>query len=268
MSSRQQEPPPSARSERSYWDATWSVDDIPSPVDPESTKPEDRYYRLLHRDFRALFASRPGRLVEVGCGGSRFLPYFARAFGVEVVGLDYSEVGCGLARAILAKAGVDGEVIKADMFDLPSRLSGQFDVVASFGLVEHFEDTALAIGACARLLRPGGTMITLIPNLAGLYGWLYRVIHPAVYKMHVPLTRAQLVAAHERAGLRVIASKHLLGFPGVIDVEGRTRAVKRSAMRGLAAAASRIIWRLEDRGLGIPPNRLTSPYIICYASTA
>jgi len=257
-----------ARSERGYWDAHWRIADVPDPVDASSTKPEDRLYRLLHRDFLELFSPRPQRLVEVGCGGSRFLPYFARTFGIEVSGLDYSNVGCDLARAILAKAGVRGTIVKGDMFDPPPELIRAFDVVASFGLVEHFEDTSKAIAACARLLRPGGVMVTLIPNFAGLYGWLYRFINPAIYEIHVPLTRKQLIAAHVGAGMDIIRCRFLLGFPGVMDVEGRSHAANASAKRRIAARVGRMIWRMEEAGLSIPPNQITSPYIVCYARAA
>ncbi|WP_436620554.1 class I SAM-dependent methyltransferase [Sorangium sp. So ce136] len=42
----------------------------------------------------------------------------------------------------------------------PERFVGAIDAVVSLGVVEHFEDTAGCLRACARYLRPGGRIIT------------------------------------------------------------------------------------------------------------
>jgi SAM-dependent methyltransferase len=61
---------------------------------------------------------------------------------------------------VLDAAGVPGEIVCADLFAPPPHLLAQFDVVVSFGVVEHFDDTAACVAACARLVKPGGLMVT------------------------------------------------------------------------------------------------------------
>ncbi|HPA85892.1 MAG TPA: class I SAM-dependent methyltransferase, partial [Deltaproteobacteria bacterium] len=85
-------------------------------------------------------------LLEIGCGGSQWLPAFAKRFGVDVSGIDYSEQGCASARAILDQAGVEGRIVQADLFDPPADMVGSYDMVMSFGVLEHFPDTDRCLG--------------------------------------------------------------------------------------------------------------------------
>jgi len=84
-------------------------------------------------------------------------PYFAKEFGFKVYGIDYSEIGCKQAREVLSNTGVEGNVICAIFFSPPENLIDAFDVVVSFGVVEHFEDTA-GIAAFSRFLKPNGIL--------------------------------------------------------------------------------------------------------------
>lgn len=44
------------------------------------------------------------KVLEIGCGGSRWLPFLARRLGCEVWGIDYSEEGTRLCRTYLTEA--------------------------------------------------------------------------------------------------------------------------------------------------------------------
>ncbi len=97
-------------------------------------------------------------------------PHFGTESGFEVNGLDYSLVGCEQARAILAHACVPGRILYGDLFAPPNELLGSQEVVITFGVVQHFADTAGCVRALARLMKPSGTLITIIPNLTGVLG--------------------------------------------------------------------------------------------------
>ncbi len=247
-----------------YWEDVWKNKNVPDAIDPRNDAPENHYYQVMHALFvRALGAHCPAgaRLIEIGCGGSRWLPYFHRAFGYAVSGIDYTVAGVRLSQLILDKAGVNGRIVQSELFEpLPDWIE-QFDVVVSFGLVEHFKTTSQAVSACARYLRPGGQMITLVPTMRGLYGAAYRILRPAVYRRHIPQSQTTLAQAHSDAGLNIMHSGYVLGLPGIVDA---------TAIPGLpgrmAFAASRLYWRLERSGFGIPPNRFTSPYALCIAT--
>ena len=51
---------------------------------------------------------------------------------------------------------------------------GQFDVVISRGFIEHFGDAKSVVSKHAALLRDGGILVVMIPNLRGIYrGWTW-----------------------------------------------------------------------------------------------
>lgn len=247
-----------------YWEGIWKGMDARDSINILDDAPENHYYQALHKLFVHSLGAHclPGaRLIEIGCGGSSWLPYFHREFGYAVSGIDYTEKGVNLSRLILDKAKVSGQIIHGDLFDPPADLIEQFEVVVSFGLVEHFENTAQAIFSCARYLQPGGQMISLVPTMRGLYGAAYRLLRPTVYRKHVPQSREMLAQAHSDAGLTITHSSYLLGLPGIISVPTTPGLFGR-----MAFAASRMYWRLERSGFGIPPNGFTSPYAICVAT--
>ena len=85
-------------------------------------------------------------LLEVGCGNSIWLPYFAKQFGFLVSGLDYSEEGCRTSREMLAEAGVRGMIRCADVFARPDDMRNRYDVIVSVGVVEHFQEPSVCLG--------------------------------------------------------------------------------------------------------------------------
>jgi len=205
--------------------------------------------------------------IEVGCANSPWLSYFAKRYGFRVAGVDYSTAGCERTEAILSREGTPGDVIHADLFTPPSGLLGRFDLALSQGVVEHFEDTTEPIRAIGALLRPGGTVVTIIPNLVGFLGPLQRLLNRPVYDVHVPLTADHLAHAHERAGLSVIAASYFIPLNfGVCNLAGLT-GVRRVVWRLLIAALVRIsyaVWYLDDR-IRVPETRVFSGSVYCIA---
>jgi cyclopropane fatty-acyl-phospholipid synthase-like methyltransferase len=256
------------RAGQEYWDALWEDETLPAPVDPRDKALSNYVARKFHELFtRVLPRGHNVRLLEVGCARSRWLPYFAAEYGYEVTGLDYSTMGCEQARQILAAAGVEGRIVEGDLFSPPEDLLEAFEVVVSFGLVEHFEDTAAATEALGRFLVPGGTLVTVIPNLGGsLIALIQRFVNRPVFDVHVPLDRRQLAEAHRAAGLDLRSCGYFLGVNwNVVNITTWQNAtLRRQVMRGLSGM-SKAAWWLEARGLRLRPNRLTSPYVVAIA---
>jgi len=253
--------------DRSYWDETWQSVEIPKRVDPSDHSLGNQGTLALHTYFSEVLAampSRPESMIEIGCAQSKWLPYFAQVHHLAVAGLDYSELGCTRARALLDQARCVGEVVQADMFQPPQALQSRFDVVLSMGLVEHFDDTASAVRACAAMAKKDGLVVTLVPNLAGVVGFGQRWLDRAVYDKHVPLDREALRRAHEASGLSIVRSEYLLSanFAVINHPNLRPKLLNR-LVRGLLVAATGCVWVLERIGLRIPPTRLLSPYVAC-----
>lgn len=261
------------RAGRPYWDTVWRDGAAPSMSDAGAGGGGNAVDRRFREYFRAALAqaARPGALLlEVGCGSSRWLPYFAKEFGCRVFGIDYSLAGCSNARQMLAKAGQRGTIVCGDFFSPPSSLHGKFDVVVSFGVAEHFTDTAGCIAAFTEFLRPGGLLLTSVPNLAGLVGRLQSWLSPAIFEIHTVLRREDLSAAHRKSGLEVLRCEYFLAVNfGVCNLNKMTggafaRELKRRLVR-LLARASVVAWEMEKRVGHFPPSRLFSPYVNCVA---
>jgi len=195
-----------------------------------------------------------------------WLSYFARRYGFAVTGIDYSERGCEKATAVLRRDGVSGEIACADFTAPPARLLHAFDVGVSFGVAEHFDDTAECLAAFGRFLKPGGLLVTLVPNLAGVLGPLQRTFDRGVYDIHVVLDKVALADAHRRAGLEPIDTRYLVcsNF-GLVTIHpsrsSPVRRVLRLALMGVSAA----LWFVDRQIATLGETRLLSPYIACSA---
>jgi SAM-dependent methyltransferase len=187
------------------------------------------------------------------------IPRIHKRFGFAVVGLDYTQGGCDSARDIAAAHGIPAEIIQADLFLPPEAMVGSFDVVGSYGVVEHFTDTASVLQSCASFLAPGGLMVTSIPCMRSLLGVLLRHTNRPLYDKHLPLNAPLLAEAHRQAGLEVVLSRSLIGVPVVLS-RNREGMVRKSL-----GAFSDLLIGMERRGLRVPANRWTSPYAVCLA---
>ncbi len=257
---------------REFWDDAWEGKAPPRVVDP--TAPGMRNYvraRLCDLLEDELIAQMPGKLIEVGCANSAWLPWYHTGLGAETWGLDYSETGCRQAEAVLARAGVEGTIVCGDLFDPPSEILDAFDGIVSWGVVEHFSSTSDALAALGRMLAPGGRMVTLIPNMAGVTGWLHKVTNRPVYDTHQIIDREQFAQAHREAGLTLHRCDYFISaHAGVINLEGAPVGKARAlAQKVVIAALARLtwgLWALERRTGKEPLTRRWSPYVIAVAS--
>lgn len=227
------------------------------------------YYRF-DRAFRSLLPRGPARFLEIGAGASAWLVYFANEFGYNVVGLDYSDVGCKIAKENLRLNRVDGEVHCLDLFDAPGAELGTFDVIFSYGVIEHFDDPARVLEVKRSLLRPGGIALTIAPNMRGLPGRLQRMWDREVFEMHRPLTPRDLHQAAQRAGLIPVVTKYFgTYFTSVVNWSRPAERPrwKRGVARG-AGLAELAITRASRRMRIEPESRVFSPYVLSVARRA
>ena len=98
------------------------------------------------------------RVVDVGCGGGLLSESLA-ARGADVLGIDASEDVVEAARAHLDASGLDAEYRTTTAEALAETEPGRFDLVTCMELIEHVPDGAALVAACARLARPGGTVV-------------------------------------------------------------------------------------------------------------
>lgn len=254
-----------------YWDEEWRR------LAPSRAYADLRWVvrNYLYRSFDALLTrvlpADPARtFIEMGAGPARWMIYFHQRFGYRVSGCDYSPVSCKLARRNLAAAGIAGDVIEADFMTLP----GQYDVVFSAGVVEHFDRPDEVLVAFARLVAPGGYLITDVPNLGGVNGLYHRLLKPATFETHRLVTLPDLRRLHAALGLRErlaaaygsfalsrLPAEALAGFPRL------QRAVWRPLHLVASRAVNRLCLGLHRAGMRID-HPLISPHLLVVSQKA
>jgi len=102
-----------------------------------------------------------GRLLDVGCSIGLFLD-LARARGWNGLGIEFARRALEYAR----------EVYALDVVDVPLEEAGfepgSFDAVALLSVLEHTNEPRRMLADCARVLRPGGAIYVIVPNVESL----------------------------------------------------------------------------------------------------
>jgi 2-polyprenyl-6-hydroxyphenyl methylase/3-demethylubiquinone-9 3-methyltransferase len=109
--------------------------------------------RLDYIDARAQLAGK--RVLDVGCGGGLLAEAMATR-GATVLGIDLATAALDVARDHAQQSGVVVEYRECAAEALAATDTGRFDVVTCLELLEHVPDPGALVGACARLVRPGG----------------------------------------------------------------------------------------------------------------
>ncbi|MEV4533068.1 class I SAM-dependent methyltransferase [Asanoa sp. NPDC049518] len=136
--------------------------------------------------------------------------FFDRYVGPEETVLDLAAGTCEFTNAIRAKRKIavdlnpdtpkftDAEVVIAPSDDMAAIGDGSVDVVFTSNFFEHMPDKRALLSTlaeCRRVLRPGGRLLVLMPNLrfVGQRYWDY-------FDHHLPLTHHSLVEGLQLAG--------------------------------------------------------------------
>lgn len=256
---------------KQYWDDVWSEDGLPSAVNPYLKGVRNYINRRFHEYFLEAFSeieTSGMKLLEIGCAKSAWLPYFIKEFGFIVHGIDYSEIGCKKARQILRNEGLEGKILYADCLSPPTNMLNAYDVVVSFGVMEHFDDTVECTKAFSSFLKQNGIMITIIPNLCGLIGFVQKILNRKVFDIHAVLDRETLKRSHEISGLKVLDCDYFIfsNF-SVLNIKGlRINSIeffiKKNILRFLVAFS--FMGSFFENKVGLfRGNKLLSTYIHC-----
>lgn len=189
-----------------YWDSFWSNSKTLIDVDVQS----DLHSKTLHKLFKR-YLKRENKVLEVGCGSSKWLIYFSKNFDSSVCGIDYSKRACRISKNSLGERKISGEIICGDICN-SSLKKGAFDVVFSSGLIEHFSNPILILKEMSELVAPNGHLVTNIPNLESLYWFIQKKIDQSVYRGHTKISIERLADFYEQVGFELDVIQYVGGF--------------------------------------------------------
>lgn len=131
---------------------------LPSKVDVHSILFGDLFEEYLPK----------GQLkaIEIGAIPGRFLVYLNKQHGYDITGLDFS-ANTDAFHQTMKKNNINKyNFINQDFLTFNSKL--KYDVVLSFGFIEHFDDYESIIKKHCDLVRKGGYVFLEVPNFRKL----------------------------------------------------------------------------------------------------
>ena len=197
---------------REEWDRKYAASDLLWSAEPN---------RVLVAEVADL---RPGRALDLACGEGRNTVWLA-SLGWDVVGVDFSAVAIGKARARAERDGVAADFVCADLLEYePSPGAYELVLLLYFHLPAEARRHVLAKATCA--LAPGGTFLLIGHDLTNLTDGVGGPSDPDVL-----VTPDEIVS--ELAELEIEKAERILR-----DVEGEDRPAIDALIRARKPALS------------------------------
>ncbi|CAG8974462.1 hypothetical protein HYALB_00004158 [Hymenoscyphus albidus] len=127
---------------------------------------ETNFHPHQASDYLHWISPKPGmHILDLACGTGAITLPLKRAVGPtgRVVGADISDVSLEIARSKAEDEGLDIEWVECDIstiYAVPGIEEGSFDVVSCAAALVLLKDPGMAVREWARLLKPGGLLIT------------------------------------------------------------------------------------------------------------
>jgi len=157
-------------SNRKLWDA-WAGDHAASEFyDVEGFKAGRCTLQEIERQELGEVAGKS--LLHLQCHFGLDTLSWAR-LGAKVTGADFSPKAIEIARSLATECGIGAEFVCSNLYDLPDRLTGQFDVVyTSLGVLCWLPELEPWAEMIAHFLKPAGVFYMCeFHRFAGLFAW-------------------------------------------------------------------------------------------------
>lgn len=147
-----------------FWDKAYT--NVNLSVAPEAD--------IVRKWIETYIPGGPGKCIELGCFPGRYLSVLGK-LGYELHGVDFTDrVEHDLPAWLRSEGLTVGTFYKGDIFDLIPTLPDRYDIVCSFGLIEHFENWQDLILLHAQLVKANGYIVISVPNFSGI---IQRILH-------------------------------------------------------------------------------------------
>ncbi len=155
-----------------------------------------------------------GEILEIGGGiGNISLQFLAS--GQKLTITELQEEYCEMIR--LKLSGYDGlkKVVRMDIADpeFPEKfapLFGRFDTVFALNVIEHIDERTRALSNCKKLLKPGGSIVILVPAFQSLFN---QFDHSLGH--YLRFTKTSLNQLLVESGFRVVNQRYF-NFMGIL----------------------------------------------------
>ena len=239
---------------KEYWNSTWSGI---KPRIVNSVTFEDIFQKYLRYDATL-------SCIEIGCILGDFLIFLHKKYGFQIYGVDYSSEICVLKENMKINGVSKYGIFKKNF--LSWRTSMRFDVVCSFGFVEHFTNYRKVIERHANLLKKEGLLILTVPNFrygSALLHMLFRDFSNIRRNHNIEVMNPKILAdALTKEGLKILFLNYhgTFGFWLSSGYSGKRTMISKMFLL--------LIWAIQGFFARLrvnAPNRFFSPHIVCVA---
>ena len=199
--------------------------------------------------------------IELGGFPGYYSAYLKKYQHLDTTLFDYF-IHEGLINQLLEKNDLkpgDINIIEADLFKY--KTEQLYDMVLSFGLIEHFNDTQSIIETHLQFLKPGGVLFITLPNFKGVNGWVQRKFDRDNYDKHNinSMDLALLANACKALGLKEVEAYYHGKFTVWLE--------NKSEQSSIAKAIVKTIWFAGKIATKLVPveSKSLSPYIVLKA---
>ncbi|MCF7871710.1 class I SAM-dependent methyltransferase [Candidatus Woesearchaeota archaeon] len=115
------------------------------------------------------YLKKKSKIMEIGCAPGNILISLSKKYDLIPHGVEYSKEGAEITKRNFEKENFETKnVLLADFFSekFQNKNKEKYDVVCSFGFIEHFKDVKNVVKLHLDLLKKEGTLIIGIPNLS------------------------------------------------------------------------------------------------------
>jgi len=163
--------------------------------------------------YHSISKNLSGKILEIGSGIGNISECIIKD-NREIFLSDIRENYCGYLQdrfghhpEVLGVLNLD--LVHENFESLYAAQLGYFDAVFALNVVEHIENDTLAIANCKKLLKPGGTLVILVPAYPALYNTFDKAL--AHYRRY---TKSSLTALLVKNEMRVKKSFYF-NFAGI-----------------------------------------------------
>jgi 2-polyprenyl-3-methyl-5-hydroxy-6-metoxy-1,4-benzoquinol methylase len=87
----------------------------------------------------------------------------------------------------------------------------KFDLLVSFGFLEHFANPGAILSKWKTILKPSGLVISVIPNLFSINGVMLRKFDQELWRQHICYSPKDMDQFHREAGLIPVQQAQYIG---------------------------------------------------------
>lgn len=231
-----------------YWDAAY--EEHPLAYDPEQVQFKELFDQYLKHG---------GTCFEVGCYPGTYLIYLGKRFDYTVGGIDATPFVLSRLPSHLAKHGVKVNTLYHGDF-LGFEFDRTYDVVCSFGFIEHFLNLQEVLVKHIRLVKHYGTLVLACPNFRGIQYVLHRLLDPTNLQRHAlnAMNLRGWQETLERNRMKVLYQGYYRTADFWVDTP-RQGFLATLAIKHVARIAEKLDRRVNW------PNPLLSPYMVSFS---